>query len=66
MSKPCQTCFAPRADLADVLREEAENLVATYGWTGGERVLSNIKYAKTVISIHDHLAVLRVAQILTG
>ncbi|MDP3722201.1 MAG: hypothetical protein Q8R91_01725 [Candidatus Omnitrophota bacterium] len=65
MSKPCQTCFAPRTDLADVLREEAENLVAAYGWTGGERVLSNIKHERTVINIHAHLAVLRVAQILT-
>jgi len=65
MSKLCQICFSPRADLADILREDARRLIATYNWEGGQSVLDNINNSKTIISIHDHLAVLRVAEILT-
>lgn len=65
MNKPCQTCFSPRADPADIFRKEAERLVATYNWKGSQCVLDNIKNAETIINIRDHLAVLRAAEILS-
>jgi hypothetical protein len=65
MGKPCQICFSQRLGLADVLREEAPHLIEKYGWEGGRRVVNNIQSATSLISIRDHLAALRVAELLT-
>ena len=63
----CAECFKsfPASDRRAALESEATALVTRYSWEGADRVLKNMGTAPTLGQVLDHLAILRVAKILT-
>jgi len=67
LREPCKECFKslPKRELRKNIEDEAKELSDRYSWVGADTVLRNIRAATTCGQAFDHLAILRVAKILT-